>query len=182
VLINFSYVLIYCSFPTDSLHGYISFFFFPFLFTAFSLKTYWFLFQGLRYFFLFFFFSAGLWKIVQGGVFHIDIMSSILLNQHKEFLIYPSGSKIVSLYRWLIAHPRSSYWLYFGATALELSFIVGFFTRRFDLVLVIFYILFLIMDLMIMRINYWQTFPFVLVLLYSRIGLPSSNLERTSSQ
>jgi hypothetical protein len=180
VVVNFTYILSYCSFPTDSLHGYIVYFLFPFLFLASSLHTFWFLFQGLRYFFLFFFASAGLWKLIQGGVFHMEVMSSILLNQHKEMLVGNEG--IMAIYWWLIEHPKVSYFLYFIGTVMELSFIAGFFTKRFDTVLVILYTLFLIMNLLIMRINYWQTFPFIVVLIYSKVQPGHSKLKQGSFQ
>jgi hypothetical protein len=177
VIVNFTYILSYCSFPTDSLHGYIVYFLFPFLFLAYSLDTFWFLFQGLRYFFLFYFASAGLWKLIQGGIFHMDVMSSILLSQHKEMLTGSEG--MTAVYWWLIHHPMVSYSLYFIGTVMELSFITGFFTKRFDKVLVILYTLFLIMNLLVMRINYWQTFPFIVVLIYSRVQPSDHSRNKT---
>ena len=56
LLVNFCYVTIYCSYPSNSLQGHIAWLFFPLLFLTQSLKTFWFIFNGLRYYFLYFFF------------------------------------------------------------------------------------------------------------------------------
>lgn len=177
LLFNLFYFIIYCSFPTDSLEGKTAYFFFPFLFTALSLKNYWFIFQGIRYFFLFFFFSSGIWKITQGGLFHIDQMSSILLFQHKELLAADTTTWLVSLYKWLIDNPSASYFLYAFAALSELSFVTGFFTKRFDKILMGLYIIFLVMDWFIMRIGYWHTLPFLFTLAYSKIEFPGTELN-----
>jgi hypothetical protein len=108
----------------------------------------------------------------------MDVMSSILLSQHKEML--QETENITTMYWWLIHHPPVSYCLYFAGTLIELSFLTGFFTKRYDKVLASLYILFLIMNLIIMRINYWQTFPFIIVLIYSNMLLidPKSSHKR----
>jgi hypothetical protein len=172
LVFNALYTLIYCAFPTDSLHGHIALILFPLVFVAVSLNMFWLLLNALRYFFLFFFASAGIWKIWQGGLFNINQMSGILIYQHKELLISSSPSPLLSLYRWLIVHPGFSYLLYFLTVITELFFLVGFFTKRVDRQLIFLYILFLIADAIVMRIDYWDTLPFLLTLFYSKYEMP----------
>jgi hypothetical protein len=134
---------------------------------ALNVKTFYFLLHGLRYFFLFFFSSAGIWKIVQQGIFNIEQMSGVLLYQHKEYLTSSSNWYSTAVL-WLINHSSISYLLYFAAFLVELSFIIGFFTKKFDLFLAAAFLLFLLMDILLMRINYAEVSPFLLTLIYSR--------------
>ncbi|MGN6398839.1 MAG: hypothetical protein ACTHMD_00190 [Flavisolibacter sp.] len=165
---NLLYSVAYCSFPTDSLEGHIALIVFPIVFIPFTLQGFWFMLQGVRYFFLFFFSSAGLWKLAHAGVFNFEEMSAILLYQHKELLITDKPSFLITFYKWLIANPFASYWLYFSSTIIELFFIIGFFTKKYDRLLALLFLLFLIMDAVIMRIDYWETLPFLLCLLFSK--------------
>jgi len=172
-IVNITYAVIYCSFPTDSLENHIALILFPVVFTALTLNTFWFLINGLRYFFLFFFASAGIWKIWQGGIFDFQQMSAILIYQHKEFLISSSPSSLVLFYKWLIVHPFVSYSLYLCNSIVELFFLAGFFTKRWDRLLILLYILFLIANAIVMKIHYWETVPFLLALYYSKYEMPT---------
>ena len=155
LLANYSYVTIYCSYPSNSLHGHIAWLFFPFLFMCQSLRSFWFLLNGLRYYFLYFFFSAGIWKLAQQGFFYIETMSGVLQSQHKS-LLTDSGKESVraDIYNWLITHPVISSLFYRAATLSELFFGVGFFTRKYDSILAFIFLLFLIFNVLIMRIDY----------------------------
>lgn len=179
---NLIYSVAYCSFPTDSLEGHIALIIFPIVFIPLSLQGFWFMLQGVRYFLLFFFSSAGLWKLAHAGVFNFEEMSAILLYQHKELLINNKASLLITFYKWLIANPFASYWLYFSSTVIELFFIVGFFTKKYDRLLALLYLLFLIMDAMIMRIDYWETLPFLLCLFFCKYGFVNNKSSVTANQ
>ncbi len=58
---NLIYSIIYCSFPTDSLEGHIALIIFPLVFIPLTLKGFWFIFQAVRYYFLFFLFIS--WRL-----------------------------------------------------------------------------------------------------------------------
>jgi len=119
--------------------------------------------EGARYYFLYLFVSAAVWKITRGAAFNVEELSNILLFQHADILTANGTSSGFSSiaspaghwYAWLIDHPRISYSLYLGSVLLEASFIIGFFTRRWDRVLLGLSILFVIADLLVMRIPYW---------------------------
>src|SRR5690606_22284207 len=115
-----------------SLQGHIAWLFFPFLFLSLSLKNFWFVLNGLRYYFLYFFFSAGIWKLAQQGFFYTETMSGILQLQHKSLLTDSKESVRVDIYNWLITHPVMSGLFYKAATLSELFFGIGFFTKKFD--------------------------------------------------
>jgi len=172
LLINWIYVQCYTLYPANSIEGFIPWLLFPLLFICISLRSFYYVLHALRYFFLYFFASAGIWKIVQGGMFNFDQMSGVLLYQHKEYLSSASGSYADFLY-WLINHQSVGYALYIAATALELMFIVGFFTRQYDKLLIGLFILFLVFDVLVMRIPYWEVTPFLIPLLFSRYAAPA---------
>lgn len=176
LLVNYSYVTIYCSYPSNSLQGHIAWLFFPLLFLSQSLRTFWFILNGLRYYFLYFFFSAGIWKLTQQGFFYTDTMSGVLQLQHKS-LLTDSGKESVraDIYNWLITHPVISSLFYKAATLSELFFGVGFFTKKYDMILAFIFLLFLIFNVLIMRIDYWEVTPFLITLYYSKLQLPQKN-------
>jgi hypothetical protein len=108
-----------------------------------------------RYYFLYIFVSAALWKFARGSVFNGSEMSRILLLHHTDLLTDPCTSLTCRVYRWLIDHPAWSYSLYLCGALVEASFVVGFFTRRWDRLLIVLAIAFVIADLLLMRIPYW---------------------------
>ena len=120
-----------------------------------SEKSFYTLLSGCRYYFLYIFVSAALWKLLRGAVFNGEEMSRILLLHHSDLLSGTCDSLSCRVYYFLIGHPALSWWLYFGGVLLEGSFIIGFFTRRRDKVLLGFAVLFVAADLLVMRIPYW---------------------------
>ena len=165
LLTNWCYVQCYTLYPSNSIEGHIAWLFFPFLFLANDEKTFKLLFEGLRYFFLYFFVSAGIWKLVQGGVFNLAEMSGVLLYQHNQLLSSSPGYWQTDLISYLVLHTQLSYFLYLSATLLELFFIIGFFTKKYDRFLAILFVLFLIADYYLMRIPYFELTPLLLTLL-----------------
>jgi hypothetical protein len=174
LLVNWTYIQCYTLYPTSSIDGFIAWLLFPCLLMAVNLKTFYFILHALRFFFLFFFVSAAMWKFVQGGIFNTEQMSGVLLYQHKEYLVSSPGFWYTSFIYWLVNHRHTSYLLYAGATVLELFFAAGFFTKKLDRFLVCACILFLVTDLLLMRIPYWEITPFLITLVFSKYTLPSS--------
>lgn len=176
LIMNYTYIQVYALYPAASIEGSIAWLLFPLLFMTTSLMNFYFVLHGLRYFLLFFFASAAVWKFVQGGVFNIDQMSGVLLMQHKEFLTSSPSSWYTHLVYWLVDQPVVSYLLYVAATLLELSFIIGFFSKTRDHYLIAAALVFLLTDLFFMRISYWEISPFLLTLLVSKYKIP---IEKT---
>ncbi len=167
LIVNWCYVECYTLYPTNSIEGHVCWLLFPIIFLPRTEKTFIFLFDGLRYFFLFFFFSSGLWKIVQGGLFNISQMSGILLLQHKEMLTNSPDYWQTKFIFYLINHQILSYSIYVSGAVAELSFGIGFFTKKYDKYLAILFVFFLILNFFIMRIPYFEVLPFLITLIYS---------------
>lgn len=168
LLINWLYVQCYTLYPTNSIEAHIAWLLFPIVFIPKNEKTFALLFDGLRYFLLFFFASSGIWKFVQGGVFNTLQMSNILLFQHKELLVVTPQHWYAQFIFWLVENPIISYSLYLIATIIELSFVVGFFTKKYDKLLLFAFLLFLVFDHFVMRIPYYEVAPLLLTLLFRK--------------
>lgn len=173
--VNWLYYQVYTLFPANSIEGFTQWMLFPFLLMTVSLRTFWYVFHGLRYFFLYFFLSAGIWKLVQGGFFNYEQMTGVLLYQHKDFLTSSPNHWFSRAVYYLTAHSGISYLLYLAATFFELLFLIGFFTRKYDKVLILVFVLFLIADVVVMRIPYWEVTPFLLTLYFSKYEAPVVN-------
>jgi hypothetical protein len=164
LLVNWTYIQCYTLYPTNSIEAHTAWLLFPIAFLARNPRTFRLLIEGLRYFFLFFFVSAGLWKVFNGSLFNSDQMTGILLYQHADLLANSPGYWQTNLIQWLIGNPGVGYALFIFATLLELAFIVGFFTKRFDNLLIIGVIVFLVFDLLVMRIPYFEVLPYLVTL------------------
>jgi hypothetical protein len=165
LLINWLYVQCYTLYPSNSIEGHIAWLLFPIVLLPQNEKTFALVWDGLRYFFLFFFCSAGIWKFVQQGIFNPQQMSGVLLYQHKQLISNSPGYWQTNLINYLIDHPTLGYALYLLTTIFELFFAIGFFTKKFDRVFIALFIIFLIADYFIMRIPYFEVLPLMLTLL-----------------
>lgn len=173
LIVNWIYLQCYFLYPISSYTIFVAWLLFPLIFIADNENTFTLLFNGIRYFFLYFFLSAGIWKIVNGSVFNAAQLSAILLEQHKEMLTASPLYRLSYLYQYLINHTILSYTFYLVVTLMELSFITGFFTKRFDKYLLLIYFVFLIADYLVMRIPYFETLPFALTLCLQPVNVSS---------
>lgn len=166
LIVNWVYVQCYTLYPSNSIEGHVAWLLFPLAFVAKDEKTFILLFKGLRYFFLFVIASAGIWKIAQGGLFNVEQMSGILLLQHGQLLTNSPQYWQSNFIRYLAANPLLSYFLYLITALMELIFFTGFFTKKYDFILLLFLVIFLIANYFVMRIAYFEISPFLLTLLF----------------
>ena len=174
LVINFTYLQCYTLFPANSIESFTAWLLFPLLLIMPTISSFYFVLNGLRYFFLFVLSSAAIWKFVQMGIFNPQEMSGVLLYQHKEFLVSSPNTFYTTFIYWLVNHPTISFGLYAIATGLELIFLVGFINKKKDNYLILLFLIFLVMDLIIMRIPYWELSPFVLTLIFGRFNRPTT--------
>ncbi|MES2646235.1 MAG: hypothetical protein V4717_05125 [Bacteroidota bacterium] len=179
LIVNWVYVQCYTLYPINSIESHIAWLLIPLLFATTRLKSFYFVMHGLRYFFLFFFASAGIWKLRQGGIFYPEQMSGILLMQHADYLVSAPGTIFTKYIYWLVKHPAIGQALYVGATLLELFFIIGFFSRKYDKWLMAGFGLFLLSDQLLMRIPYFEVLPLALPLFFSKYKEPVNEVNLT---
>jgi hypothetical protein len=160
ILFNLTYSLMASAYTLNSIQCWIGWFLIPVLFMFQGQHPRAFALAGLRLSFVLIFFSAGLWKIRAGGIFDVEVMSGILITQHTSELAYRPDGHFAQFIEWLIEHPMVGYGLYSASCLLELIYGIGLFTRRWDKWLSWSLIAFILLNLLIMRINYtpWLAF------------------------
>lgn len=157
---NLIYAVLLAAVSPLSIEGFTAWMVLPLVLAFKKDATFYYLIQTMRYFFLLIFFSAGCWKIRAGGIFNWEQMSGILLTQHAAVLVEIPGSLFSRFINYLVIHQKLSYLLYLFATLSELIFVIGFFTKKFDKLLMVLFLLFVLFDYFLMGINYfsWVTF------------------------
>ncbi|MBS1660697.1 MAG: hypothetical protein JST68_06560, partial [Bacteroidetes bacterium] len=113
-------------------------------------ETFYALMRWGRYYFLYVFVSAAIWKIARGAVFNGDQMSRVLLVHHSDVLSGDCASIQCRVFGYLVGHPALAQCLYLGGVVLELVFVVGLWTRRYDRWLIGAAVLFVVADLLVM--------------------------------
>lgn len=164
IIINWVYAQCYTLYPTNSIEGHVGWLLFPIIFMFNNPPSFKLLLEGLRYFFLYLVLSAGVWKFAQGGIFNTHQMSGILLMQHTSLLTNSAGYWQSKMILYIIETPLLGYSLYAASALLELIFVIGFFTKKYDRWLVSGFLLFLFMDYWIMRIPYFELLPLLLTM------------------
>lgn len=86
----------------------------------------------IRFVFSFIYSTAGLWKVFRGNLTYIEQTRTILTNYNLTTLLNPDHSLRTQLLQWLVAHPVPAHSLWIIMTGLELVFLLGFITLRFD--------------------------------------------------
>ena len=118
-----------------------------------------------RYYLAYLMVSAGLFKIINGGLFNTDQLVNILSNQHIDLQYYNSLNLSNTLGKFL----QNNSWLakigYLFMTLLELSFISILFTKRYDRIMAVVLLFFCFSIFLVMRIYILDLTYLVLVLL-----------------
>ncbi len=169
---NLVYTLLLSSLSIYSIEVFVPWILLPYIFAFKKEKNFYFAIHALRYLFLLIFFSSGVWKLRAGGLFNIEQMSAILAKQHLAYITANTQDWFTALVNYLIANKAIAYTLFLAASIAELLFIIGFFTKRFDKLLIIFFLLFVLFDFILMRINYFPWVAFVGCLWYSKYDTP----------
>ncbi len=108
--------------------------------------------DGARYYLLYIFVSAALWKIFRGSAFYNEQLSNILMGQQIDMLLQNPDNFKSKIAAYLISHPSTSHLVLLGNVLLQLIFAVGFFTKKFDRVLLVLFVLFCVMNYLVMSI------------------------------
>jgi hypothetical protein len=147
-----NYFLTYNLVTGHHYHGLVGLLFISLPFWFKSEQRFNFSWEAVRYYFLYIFSSAALWKILRGSAFYHDQLSNILKQQQINLLLQnPAGYK-AHIAQFLISHPDFSHMVLLGNVLLQLSFSIGFFTKKFDRYLFWIAILFVVANFLVMGI------------------------------
>jgi hypothetical protein len=139
--------------------------------------------QGARYYLLYIFASAALWKILRGSVFYEEQLSNILKQQQLSLLFWDEGETLHGIFiKYLIANHKISHVVLVANVFVQLSFIIGFFTKRFDRVLIFLVFLFVLANYVVMGILSAELLILILTLLeWDKISNTIQKLKLRSS-
>ena len=172
-IFNLVYAVLLSSMSALSMEGFVGWMMLPIVLAFRNEASFYYALQSMRYFFLLIFFSAAIWKIRTGAIFNTEQMSSILVNQHAACLVDQPDSWFSNFIKYLINHKQLSYSIYLLATLSEFVFVVGFFTKRFDKLLIIIFLAFVGLDYFLMSINYFSWTAFLVCLWFSKYARPA---------
>jgi hypothetical protein len=113
-------------------------------------------FSAIRFYTCFLMTSAFFWKLSRGALWHEGQMTNILNIQQSAILTETDSDIYSSWIAYLVDHPMFANYLWFGAAAIELSFIIGFFSKRFDSLLFMLFWLFIFADFFVMGLHFWE--------------------------
>jgi hypothetical protein len=122
----------------------------------------------VRYFVIYIMVSAAYHKLHNGAVSDADHFQKILIQQHLDLAILHPQHITYIISHWLIGHPFIAYLLFTGLFFMQAVFVLGVFSRRFDLLLFFLLFLFVLSTHVLMRIYIWEMMAGGFVFLLSR--------------
>ncbi len=136
--------------------------------------------EAIRFYAAFVFFSAACYKLFGGALAEPMHMADLLIYQHGTYFAFHQGALHQSLLSWLIAHPglvEGGFLFVFG---LQAAFVLAFFTRRFDHILIGFIVLFVILLWLIMRLDFTEMLVFLPFFRVRGMGRQQGKLSNTN--
>lgn len=110
------------------------------------------LWDAARYYLLYIFASAALWKIMRGSAFHTEQLPAILQMQQLQLQLELPDSFRASITRFFVTHGTLAHMVLLMNTALQLSFAIGFITKKMDKWLLFAFLAFVISNYAVMGI------------------------------
>ncbi len=155
LLIFWNYFIVYNSIATHHEHTLVAPLFLGFLLLINPTKNFVLSFAALRYYTIFAMTSAALWKIARGAAFDSQ-MIDILKGQHLDYLTnYPNAFYSQLIY-YVINNALVADFFWYSGWLLELFFVVGFFTRKYDRLLGVAFFAFFVADYLLMDISFLE--------------------------
>ena len=151
-LVAFNYFLTYNVVTGHHYHGFVGVLVMSIPFWFKSEQRFNFSWEAARYYLLYIFASAALWKILRGSAFYHDQLSNILKQQQINLLLQNPDSYKAHIAQYLIANKGISHIVLLLNVIVQLSFAVGFFTKKFDRVLFALAIVFVVANFLVMGI------------------------------
>ncbi len=132
----------------------------------------------VRFLFCFGMFSAGLWKVFRGNLFFPDQIYTQLVSRHLTDILQHKTTMRLSIITWLIQHRYIAHLFWVIMIGIEVSFVAGFISFKYDCYLIIGYLLFAIGGGFLFRLFIYENLIFLLTLAPALkwVGAISENL------
>jgi len=127
-------------------------------------KPFTFTMESFRFYILFVYSSAAFWKISREHSLNPGHFHSIIAADTAAYLYLQPSSKLASAIRWLLKHQEATDWMMKSTILFQASYVVGFFTKRVDLLFLLGALLFHLISAYLLR-AYFGDFAVLLVLL-----------------
>jgi hypothetical protein len=150
----FVFNMVIALYGTHHIHSKLAPLFLGVAFCTSSLPRFYFLWEFVRYYNLFIYFSAFAWKCLRGTMFYTGQLTEHLKMQNTTWLANQPDSIQSAFCRWAIAHPHIMDGMYWSGMVLEAVFLVGFFTRRYDYVLLVLSVGLHILNWQLLHVNF----------------------------
>lgn len=128
----FIYYLLFNSYGAHHSHSKISILLIPIPFLFKKEKTVAILWETLRYYTLFIYSCAFLWKLIRGSWMKWEQGIMIIKNNFTPYLYFNPNTTKASFYYYLLGHPILTHIILIIGFLLEGVFIIGFFTKKVD--------------------------------------------------
>jgi hypothetical protein len=104
----------------------------PIPFMARGPRSFTYLWQGMRYLALFVYADAFLWKFFRWTWLTNDQAILVIKKNLTAYLYFNAHTAQANVYRWFLLHPSVANWLFKAGILAEGTFLLGFFTTKFD--------------------------------------------------
>ena len=131
LLLYFVYYIIFNSFGAHHTHSLIPVLVTPVPF-LFSKKSFLFCWEGLRYFLLFSYSAAFFWKLFRLSWLYKEQGVLIMKENLTPYLYFNPHSFLSNIYIYFLNHPGLTQFFLISGFVLEGTFIIGFFTKKYD--------------------------------------------------
>ena len=119
-------------------------------------KTYELLWEGLRYFALWVYASAFLWKLLRGSWFNFEQGAAVFMNENATHIALNPDAWMTGVYAFFITHPLLSFLANFVVVSIEGLFIIGFFTKKYDWAWIILPVIFHTMTYLFVHVMFYE--------------------------
>lgn len=168
-----TYLVSYNSFSTHHTHCMAGIFLISIPFWFKDNKAFSLVWEGLRFYALFIYSSAFLWKLFRGSIFHAEQGFSIMLNESASYLLLNPDSWRSQFYWTIIEDPQFAEQLIIAGALTQGLFIIGFFTRRFEWLWFILPIIFQTMTYLLFHVLIYE------LLILSLVFLPWAKIRES---
>jgi hypothetical protein len=131
IFFYFNYYIIFNSFGAHHTHALIPILIAPIPF-LFSKKSFFYLWEGLRYFLLFSYSAAFLWKFFRLSWLQNNQGILIIKKNLTPYLYFNPDSFLSKIFVWFLDYPAFTNAIFISGFIMEGFFIIGFFTKKFD--------------------------------------------------
>jgi hypothetical protein len=136
-------------------------------------------FAAVRFYACFFFASSALWKIGRGSVFHHGHIANLIQSDYAGLLAAHPDSTVARLLFFMSDNPWIGDVLFAVVALLQLSFVVGFFTGKFDALLLIFLGMLILGNYVFFHVASWEVLIFGVCFLPKRWMASGSEQQRS---